>query len=43
MGYKKQLKKAIERNEVLDIMSKSILYSYLKNQTIDIDGSIFNV
>ena len=39
---KKQLKKAIERNEVLDIMSKSILYSYLKNQTIDIDGSMFS-
>lgn len=39
---KKRLKKAIERNEVLDIMSKSILYSYLKNQTIDIEGIIFN-
>ena len=23
-------------------MSKSILYSYLKNQTIDIDGSMFS-
>ena len=39
---KKRLKIAIERNEVLDIMSKSILYSYLKNQTIDIDGTMFN-
>jgi len=39
---KRKLKKAIENNEVLDIMSKSILYSYLKNQTIEIDGTVFN-
>lgn len=39
---KKRLKESIEKNEVLDIMSKSVLYSYLKNQTIDIEGSIFN-
>jgi hypothetical protein len=39
---KKRLKKAIERNEVLDIMSKSILYSYLKNQIIDVEGTMFN-
>lgn len=39
---KKRLKEAIERNEVLDIMSKSILYSYLKNQIIDVEGTMFN-
>lgn len=39
---KGKLKKAIQNNEILDIMNKSILYNYLKNQVVEAEPSIFN-
>jgi len=39
---KLRLKKAIQNNEVLDIMNKSILYNYLKNQVVDVEPTLFN-
>jgi hypothetical protein len=39
---KNKLKKAIQNNDILDIMNKSILYNYLKNQVVEAEPSIFN-